>query len=139
MKLEDQVCGLEQAKKLKESGIDQSTQWYWCYPVHEKLISSKTSIIHASVTSDYLDDNEGDEFDHNIASAYSVAELGIMLPSGYDTMHTTDEGWRCYGYEGHELAEDPFATEAQARADAVIKLIENKVISSHEINLRFNT
>jgi hypothetical protein len=136
MKLEDQYTTLYQSKKLKELGIDQSTQWYWCYPINDKMISTKMQLIHTSVTYDYLSDNDGDEFDHAIASAFSVAELGVLLPSGYDTMHSTDEGWRGYDHDGNDFQVEAFKTEAECRASMLIELLQRNIVTAEECNKR---
>lgn len=136
MKLEDQYCLLSQSKRLKELGIDQNTQWYWCYPVDDKMISTKRQLIHTSVTHEYISDNEGDEFDHAIASAYSVAELGVMLPAGYDTMYATDEGWIGYDHGGNDFKDESFRTEAECQAEMLIHLLQRNIVPAEECNKR---
>lgn len=135
MKLEDQYCLLSQSKRLKELGIDQTTQWYWCYPVDGNMISTKRQLIHTSVTYEYLSDNEGDEFNHDIASAYSVAELGVIFPCGYDTMQITGNGWAAYDLDG-ECVLTHYKTEAECRAAMIINLLESNAITAEECNKR---
>jgi len=137
MKLEQQVVNLELSKRLKELGVKQDSLWYWAEDNNEQWILL----------------TGGEEIDHpyarNFNSAYSVAELGELIPSSF------------YGKEGELLAftsykvkkkkgvsklwvvfyEDIYNrsakgrviakadTEANARALAMIWLIENKHIN----------
>lgn len=75
MKIEKQVCSLELAKKLKELGVEQESLFYWWGN------REKTEIIIAY---------RGDLWEWSIpigvkengyCSAFTVAELGDMLPS----------------------------------------------------------
>jgi len=68
MKLEDQVCSLELAKKLKELGVKQESYWSWLkgdadYGDEPYLLGCTTKL-------------EEDE-----CSAFTVAELGEKLPN----------------------------------------------------------
>ena len=123
MELENQVCSLELSKKLKELGVKQESLWYW---------NSKNELRSQN---NFLED-EG-KF---VASAFTVAELGEMLPCEIEQKYlscyrvhilagTTDEKyeWEC-GYR--EVINGKFFianTEANARAKMLIYLIENKI------------
>lgn len=117
MEIEKQVCSLEQAKRLKELGVKQESLFYW-YENYDKPCDAYV----VSRTKE--------------ASAYTVAELGEMLPSGYDTMRisnvvefTQHYGWFGYDLEGeHFPSETLYPTEAQARAAMLIHLLETKTI-----------
>jgi hypothetical protein len=66
MKLEDQVCSLELAKKLKELGVKQeSLFWYTCF-------NDGTTDIHFQYDRKYVPPAH--------YSAFTVAELGALLP-----------------------------------------------------------
>ena len=68
MKLQDQVCTLEQSKRLKELGIDQQGLYEW-----RKMDEyEKYFIDHPS---------SPNEMSSHIATAFTVAELGVMIPS----------------------------------------------------------
>jgi hypothetical protein len=147
MKLEDQVCSLELAKKLKELGVKQESYFYWVEWGTDKALR----VFHGEIrTAEPIT---------RIASAYTVAELGEMLPKKLEnhykvkTMYPFKKGgvvWlRCYfnersseagvSYNGYmnlknkeydseqywhgELAD----TEADARAKMLIYLIENNL------------
>lgn len=67
MEIEDQVCSLEHAKRLKGLGIQQDSYFIWA---NENLIPRCS--IHG------LDKNE--LFEPRLCAAFTVAELGRMLP-----------------------------------------------------------
>ena len=69
MKLENQVVSLELSKKLKDLGFEQESLFYWDYrnKVGEEL---KDTIIDKKQIENY----------DCAYSAYTVAELGEMLP-----------------------------------------------------------
>ena len=139
MKLEDQVCGLELAKKLKDFGMKQESLFYWFehkhrgkYPEHENDFA----------LSDQADDNyypTGEEEYWYRYSAFTVAELGLLLPAYCYTRTApehADKRWLCAKIE--ESKDDSFPdtmsywelaeTEADARAKMLIYLIEQGII-----------
>lgn len=116
MKLEDQCCTLQQAKRLKELGIEQISYFVWG---ERGVITEGWSI-------------EG--YEDIFYSAYNVAELGIMLPPGYDTMKITDNGWAAYDPDG-ECVLTHYKTEAECRAAMLINLLET-AITIEECNKR---
>lgn len=130
MKLEDQVSSLELAKKLKELGVKQESYFVWAWQDGEEpsLIPEKECL--------YI---------YNWVSAFTVAELGEMLPpdtpsdrgadSGnyYCAMLTDDEGNTYWDkkFESCETMEYKIfheKTEADARAKMLIYLIENDLV-----------
>lgn len=110
MKLQDQVCTLEQANRFKELGVTaQSLHQWWKmkYPASEEAFAKNRANCLITPTGDNHDrfimhyiDNENaafhweegtynDGWDHSRCeleegplAAYNVAELGMMLPSG---------------------------------------------------------
>lgn len=72
MKLEDQVVSLELAKKLKEVGVKQESYFYW---------ENETNLIHY--------EDIGGVYD--IFSAFTVAELGELLPANINVGKKTYE------------------------------------------------
>jgi len=116
MKLEQQVVSLELAKRMKELGFEQSSLFYW-------------------------DDGDGREDQLNyspdvplreLVSAYTVAELGEMLPSHYASSKAGYGGEFLCGElsknGGYERQYKHDYTEADARAKMLIYLLENKLI-----------
>ena len=73
MKLENQVCSLELAKKLKELGVKQEGLFKW----HSKL-DGKGNRVYTEIV--YLPIKQMEQ-DY---SAFTVAELGEMLPNSID-------------------------------------------------------
>lgn len=127
MKLEDQVISLEIAKKLKELGVKQESLWYWF------LLESGGIFIGQEYEVKNIDRNF-------IKSAYTVAELGEMLPmrlrlKDYDYWLRTSKGkgnWDAR-YVAYHKYESPFCyrqadTEANARGAMLVYLLENKLI-----------
>lgn len=115
MQIEDQVVSLELAKKLKELGVNQDSLFWWCSP-RENFYWVRYSPLK--------------EFPV-VCSAFTVAELGEMLPP-----FVTTEKYLCQGkprfntheensIEQHSWHDD---RESDARAKMLIHLIKNKLI-----------
>jgi len=134
MELIKQVTSLELSKKLMELGVPQHSCFYWnCKD--EKVVYNK----HLGVAPI--------DFGRGYVSAFTVAELGEMLPDSITENGQTAllETRRCNGgwyiryitiYRNsviipahRQLIGDPNETEADARAKMLIYLIENKLIS----------
>lgn len=130
MKLEQQVVSLELAKKLKELGVPQESHFYWSETVSGSGHPSDAFTYqgnHKLVDHHNLR-NRGQE----IASAFTVAELGEMLPKWFVSEKLKD-GW---------MAKDDMAepgwnctslTEADARAKLLVHLLEHKIITPESL------
>ena len=123
MKLQDQVITEEQADKMKRLGIDQDALYYHTHS--EKWgVMPKGSI----------------DFSGDPSAAFTVAELGTMLPAGYDTMRFTEhpeDRWFGYDTSGDTFpGEDCWKTEAEARGAMLIHLLETNTITAEEVNAR---
>lgn len=124
MKLEDQVCSLELAKKLKELGVKQEGLFSWYYL---GLSDAEFAICPA------------EDIQFPVASAFTVAELGEMLPKGLQTddgparlLGGFREQWACaYGtfHRPFDFYIQYADTEADARAKMLIYLLEQKLIT----------
>lgn len=143
MKLEDQVCTLEQSKKLKELGITQYSLFYHIDNLVKEIGYEGIKLRHSINPL-----NKGMPVDGGVVryySAFTVAELGVMLPTGYDTMRITSDKslksfeWNGYDLEGEVFSFEGFDTEAQCRAAMVIYLIESNNITPFEVNNRLST
>ncbi len=123
MKIENQVCSLELAQKLKELGVKQESVWWWVR-IND---NDKWILLHGPISN-----KDGSSF-----SAFTVAELGRMLPGqfvnefdrplSWDTgKHEMTDG-RIIWYFGYDatIPVHEADTEANARAKALIWLIEN--------------
>lgn len=121
MILEQQVCTLEQSKKLAELGIDQKTALYFWDKNDWQLYRSV----------------DGSATDVGCFAAYTVAELMTMLPS--DWALWTDEGhYTCGQYHDIQNLYMLGKTAAEAVAAELIVLIEGEIISVEECNKRLN-
>ena len=128
MKLENQVCSLELAKKLKELGVKQESLFYWGKTL------GKFEIIYFPGNLTKSDAEIGR------VSAFTVAELGEMLAKynkNRDFVVTNfdneeDFEWICQiqRFDSDDYIGETFyaETEADARAKMLIYLIENKLV-----------
>jgi hypothetical protein len=132
MKLENQVCSLELAKKLKELGVKQDSLFYWQQGYREMKGDVSASIF--TLTQEKAESKKG----MRCFSAFTVAELGEMLPAMTFSggSESTFGKFRCWRYKERERASnvndrDEFYadTEADARAKMLIYLLENALIS----------
>lgn len=137
MKLEQQVCSLELAKKLKELGVKQSSVFWW---TDEELV-----ILPPDMKRDWKVTFHKDLYPEKAkyVSAFTVAELGEMLPYvvGVKKIKHTHEyflqcgklalGWHIlYENGGNTLFATTGHTEAGARASMLTYLLENNLIHS---------
>jgi hypothetical protein len=164
MKPQDQVCLLQQAKRLKELGIVQESALY-----HVPWKASDFDSVFICGKCDKGFFHQIDGWVETLSatkhySAFTVAELGAMLPCRvrtegrmYElTMHKADDTWHSptantkphfwYQYDhlnaGSKIdvigprvnMED--STEAVARAHTLIYLLENNRITPEECNAR---
>lgn len=110
VKLEDQVCSLELAKRLKALGVKQDSLWWWKDVGDEYFLFSH--VYESKLPQD--------------CSAFTVAELGELLPlqclSGKSTHFPLIPSHRfiCALEKKHQYA----TTEANARAKMLIWLKE---------------
>lgn len=136
MKLKDQVCTFEQAKRLKELGVSQCGYFVIGETQPDNPIESWTV-----------------EDEDTFYSAFTVAELSIMLPDYHPswrfkiTGSSQEKVWVATiireakpagDYYFHTcLAFDRIGnTQAEALATLLIALIETKAIIVDEINAR---
>lgn len=143
MELQDQVCTLEQAKRLKELGVAQGTSVFAyikneCFQEEDFRLRM---VLMEGVTYEGYDNWERGCLKGY--SAFTVAELGAMLPQDYHTYNSEigKDSWGAMDScdEDVALAEGTSIyakTEAKCRAKMLIRLIENKLVSVEEINKR---
>lgn len=133
MKLIDQVITLEQAKRLKELGVVQEAIWFWAYPVKEEMISTMKGIIHYTTKEDILTDNDGDEFDHDVAAAFTVAELGAMIGKGTNAASLLYDAVQDQMNRSHSFT---IVLSVQFVANCVIGMLETGRLTPEEVNAR---
>jgi hypothetical protein len=113
MKLEDQVCSLELAKKLKELGVKQESLWVYVTGAEQ---GDKPLIVLAG----WFEETP-------IVPAFTVAELGERIMTSEDLdLPWYGNGvwfWSALGKDGNEN------TEADARAKMLIYLLEYRLIT----------
>jgi hypothetical protein len=117
MKLQNQVVSLELAKKLKELGFPQDSLFYWTKSLDGKNVLKEWRII----TGD-------EEINAYGSSAYTVAELGEMLPGLWMPVKDEENGRKPWLRVDREINKTWEETEADARAKTLIYLKENKLI-----------
>jgi len=136
MTLEDQVCSLDLARKLKKLGVKQNSAFWWeQVKIAGKNVWSKEWKLSFNNYSMPYDNS-------HITSAFTVAELGAMLPVQVET----GEGLTGIQSELLQLTKGSFPdgnlwqvmyydvifmnakTEADARAKMLIYLIEKNLI-----------
>ena len=126
MKLEQQVTNLELSKKLKELGVKQESYFEWVLRLGTWQIWDRTM---------HFDYETGIEKEW--IPAYSVAELGEMLPKRFNFSYAKEEvtaslciEWKPLGwtvsYLGGRFKPIVADTEANARGKMLCWLIENK-------------
>lgn len=145
MKIENQVCTLEQAKKLKTLGINQDAA-YLCFLENSagKYILDTVEGNFNSHCIDYeISVHPGGfeaSFIEQVIAAFTVAELGVMLPSETHTQRTGSEDSEYDNWEwvddGNGNANGLYNTEVEARAAMLIYLLENNLTTAEEVNQR---
>lgn len=135
MELKDQVCTLEQAKRLKELGVDSKSLFYHIdnriphvgYEGIKPRANLTVKAIEVGVVKYY--------------AAYTASELGELLGEFVECINKTPSGFWRASHEhptidkrernfgtGTTLYETAHDTEASARAAMLIYLLENKLI-----------
>lgn len=127
--IENQVCSLELAKRLKKLGVKQSSYFYYLWTSQRGQYEIFTR--HDGVS----DGNSRALFPENYFSAFTVAELGILLPH-HIASHQVGASkwyWVCYDTSpDNRYPEEPTPTaetEADARAKMLIYLLENGLMT----------
>ena len=129
MKLEQQVCSLELAKKLKELGVKQDSLFWWNF-MNNGYVKGHQS--HRMEWRLYERKNGLES-----VSAFTVAELGESLPGTFVSSRIQsklrNDYWLCesinFGQRKFDLVPVLEAeTEADARANMRIYLIEQGLV-----------
>lgn len=127
MKIENQVISLEQAKRLKELGIEQLS--VFCYMAHGKDFTGSEVV---SINNFY----KAPEPDFTWVSAFTVSELQLMCGTMGNveiSEHNPTEG--CfYSYYNKKFVY--FKTLAAAFAAKLIRNLENEYYTAAEANER---
>jgi hypothetical protein len=140
MKLEEQVCSLELAKTLKELGVKQESAFWW---VEGDLVYRGEWGGPSDDASKRMEQKELDEYMHALFSAFTVAELGELLPmtvyGEFDALvvekairhwfvyYSTDRSGNPSKWRGRLI--QTADTEVDACAKMLIYLIENILLT----------
>lgn len=154
MKLENQLILIDQAKKLKELGVAQLGVFSWLYsPSNEHYVISHQPVeaLELLAQSNRKSREWQERIEKGIFSAFTCAELGIMLPD-YITvdfyrmhMHEIKQDQNSKPaifsvtigkFEDHDVPTFTSECETFARCNLLIHLIENKFITVEEVNKR---
>lgn len=122
MKLEDQVCSLELAKELKEFGVKQESAFYWI-----GHYVNTTDCVEKPETARLQLGTYGTEYMWKYA-AFTVAELGEMLPLWYYSKRLPDGSWSTDHVSRMDILNTNEKTEADSRATMLIQIIERKIV-----------
>ena len=129
--LENQVTSLELSKRLKELGVKQDSAFAWYRhsdSAGHEHIYCEYRLLQASWDAQSTYHDGYAKLPIEICSAFTVAEHGIALPRSirsYRDTNAKEEFWVCkLPYKKTEYAD----TEANARAQMRIWLIENKLV-----------
>lgn len=151
MTLESQVCSLDLAKRLKELGVQQESVLYYadsrkswkeynCPPrssAYDELkfipflgVDPGNAEVMLCFGRDQAEGFIAGYNDSEPLSAFTVAELGEMLPVEYHS-YRVGQIWFCVTYLGRmmkHIKSGQSGTEADARAKMLIYLLENKLV-----------
>ena len=112
MKLKDQVCSLELAKRLKELGVKQESEFIWA--LNE---GGNYSLVFNDGSEDYV-------------SAFNVAELGELLKKSNHALPRPFELWNYEWTFNISGQPEGYGTEADARAQMLVRLIEKGMVKT---------
>ena len=124
MKIENQVCSLNQSNKLKKLGIKQKSFFYWFYEWVQ--FGVLVDIEHSAAPT------EKPQF---VTSAFTMSELGVML-------NVTIDGVLPEKYNKKEvnawfaINAKYYQTEADLRAGILIYLLETGLLAVSTCNSR---
>ena len=124
MKIEDQICTLLQAERLNELGVIQGKSIFY-YDTFPSVKFPSFKIAYNRNT-----ENPGYFYSNSCFSAFTVAELSVMLLEYAETYFSKNGTWRIGD------ADADFDTQAEASADRLIYILENDIITVEEVNNR---
>lgn len=126
MKLEKQVCSIEPARRLRELGVPQeSVYWHWATDVEEDGLTWWTVSGKEPRRGKRVRELSTTEHYRGKIAAFTVAELGEMLPESFKTYRFKGE-WFCHHPTNAVFRREN--TEADVRANMLIYLLENRAI-----------
>jgi hypothetical protein len=142
MNIEKQVCDIEQSKKLKDFGIEQDGHYCYLENSASKIDFGDVNYMFERHIQDYEHSVHPDGFDGSFKEqswiAYTGTELGAMI-GNYSSLKI--DLWQ--GLKDIWLARVGFKelvfsvpNEARARAELLIYLLQNEILSAETCNKR---
>jgi hypothetical protein len=135
MQIHEQVCSIDNAKRLRELGVKQEGLYRWIEIEHCMKFNEETQKYECIETRTFLNDgwyNYQPEIIIDKWVAFTVAELGELLPNILSSLSPCltciklHEVWEvAYGLNNKIFGSHK---EADARAMMLIHLLENKLI-----------
>jgi hypothetical protein len=139
MTIQQQVCTLEQAKRLSQLGIRQGLSVFF----YDTYVDNQRLVMNSTPEDGYLPDP-----DNTCFSAFTVAELGVMLPENINCFKSNgkfevsahkwqypvkqiQEGFNFFVVKGD--------TEAECKSAMLITLLKQNLITADEVNARLLT
>lgn len=144
MKLDEQVCSLPFARQLKKLGVKQESLFFWIggddLKTHIELGDKPLWLLapdeEGASAPNAISISEGMASEEQLEdlfaySAFTVAELGEMLPLGNISGKYQPGGWWCDHIDNDDEGDsgEHGVTEADARALRLIGLLENKLVA----------
>lgn len=132
MKLQEQVCTLEQAKRLKELGVSQESIFsYFKAPHHAGICITDMSTRHVWI----LSGNPYDQEDIELTAAYTVAELGAMIGRGTNAAALLYDAVQDHMNRSHSFT---ICYSPSFLANCIISLLNTGRLTAAEVNERLN-
>jgi hypothetical protein len=123
MKIESQVCSVEQAKKLKEIGAHQESAFYY-QGTREEVTNGKGCLL-----------SYGKQLTHKdiiCVSAFTLSELIEVLGEGFESLCHAKDGvfgkWEAYGYWNEAYHLSSGKTPIIAAVNLILKLHKEGLI-----------
>lgn len=148
MTIESQVCTLQQAKWLKELGVVQEALFYWMPDPNDEAtkITYKLPDYFLVYGDKQMPSKEGTTVKQNVLegrfrktfAAFTVAELGVMLPDYYASWRGRQGKWYCAHVEDQEYNFLCLQTEAMVKSALLIRLLQGGEITAEEVNTRLS-
>ena len=120
MRKEIEFIGIDNSRKLKQAGIKVKANFYWYFPKGKP----KPILIPVEKTVPFM----------NTLPAYSITELGMMIPWGYFQSMLIHKYPGKYFQVYIDAEWITFQTEVEARAAFLIHLLEKGDVKPEEIN-----
>lgn len=129
MDIQKQCCSLEQAKKLKELGVEYS-DCFWMF-IKSSTVTDDNHFLADKPTAGVIGYTE-------MIPAFTVTELGVMLPEFCDS-RKDGSWWVCEEGLTGDCVGFHDDTETEARAAILIYLLENNLTTAEECNKRLSS